>query len=1087
MQTPPPALHGDFQGFTTGSGRKINAATSAQLQRALSLMPDLVSMLPAHEASDDAVSDAAEPKPTVATAEMDVESASHTLVREQEMVAEEVGMVVTPLRPLHRRIFVPFDVCRRGASSSPVGGGSSTMDAKPRATPRNAMFWKPPLESPLHTASELILPLRESPKRHTPEPAEDDSCQSDPMKDTPMSHHLNHSAFKTPRISEGFGDAPISFGFTTGSGKSVAPPSDEQMQAWRKKLQLDDIILPISQSSHDPIVTPTKDEHVALNKQIQYSTPSPNESLVARSPSSASPSPSPSLSPSAQPSFQPVVENTRASNFNSKPAPRPNPVAMMGNGKKQFKPPRSIKKESAPTPPTPSEPQLNGTLHSPSPSAVHGDRIFSQIRSQVQPSPITSTANALSSSLFVASPSEEHIITSTPEDTLANLPPRRLFQSPLQQKTKPDEPSQNESIYEDDFFQSDTFRNEFDLSDFDPQSTPTSDCIGPSFWRPERMELQTYMPLLKSGFTRDVLDINSHNASEYMFRKSDCLEHGLQVDHDRIGWKEMMEMLKPDLCLGSLGCEWFKNHYRWIVWKLASQSRRFSLSLGPGHFNPKSVLGQLRHRYKKEVIQAKRSALKKIIEGDDSAYRHLVLCVSSLHIGRDVKDISLELTDGWYSIQTILDEPLQQLVDLHKIYEGQKLHISNSKLTGSGDNCSPLENNGRWKLQIHLNSVRRARWNTRLGFQKDALRINLESIHPGGGPVAACEVVILRTYPTQYMETLSDGSKVIRSAFGEEAASANFQNYRSEVVTKLQKNIVQTRKINGDPKYQRFDRLLYNEDGDCSFSILSAEDRAEFLAYKEQKLSEQNVSLQRAMQEDPSLERKVTPFTQIRVMDALGELTDTRKTALITIWRLGDEASEIFSEGMKAMFINLSVAKSRSGDQNDQTLRLSLSGHMWYETSKAISPLFTPRVHTSFLNLDQLAEYDEFDTAGIVLACTSKREIISRTGRTSFLRTILLMDESGTKLSVDQWMGNEEAQSIVEVKPMTILCFSNLSFRRFDGNIPAYIAVHTDLTIASVNPQKLHLKAARAKCYQYSRWNGEMLKQEVERYSSEYA
>lgn len=49
------------------------------------------------------------------------------------------------------------------------------------------------------------------------------------------------------------------------------------------------------------------------------------------------------------------------------------------------------------------------------------------------------------------------------------------------------------------------------------------------------------------------------------------------------------------------------------------------------------------------------------------------------------------LTDGWYSLRTVVDAPLSQLVDSGKIDIGTKLCVVGSELVGPQEACSPLE------------------------------------------------------------------------------------------------------------------------------------------------------------------------------------------------------------------------------------------------------------------------------------------------------------------------------------------------------------------------------------------------------------
>jgi hypothetical protein len=127
--------------------------------------------------------------------------------------------------------------------------------------------------------------------------------------------------------------------------------------------------------------------------------------------------------------------------------------------------------------------------------------------------------------------------------------------------------------------------------------------------------------------------------------------------------------------------EWVKNHFRWIVWKLAATERSFPEKFGQQLCQPDNVLNQLRYRYEREINLAQRSALKKITEKDDVSTRELVLCVWDIVLNHSPPQTSsadaclLRLTDGWYSLDARVDSYLLSLVQSSKIFVGQKLKI----------------------------------------------------------------------------------------------------------------------------------------------------------------------------------------------------------------------------------------------------------------------------------------------------------------------------------------------------------------------------------------------------------------------------
>lgn len=134
--------------------------------------------------------------------------------------------------------------------------------------------------------------------------------------------------------------------------------------------------------------------------------------------------------------------------------------------------------------------------------------------------------------------------------------------------------------------------------------------------------------------------------------------------------------------------EWVRNHYKWIVWKLACYDRCYPSKSTGTFLTVSNVLEELKYRYEREVNHGHRSAIKRILDGDASASSTLVLCISAVHLnceqkignnsietnGPENKNLAqVELTDGWYSIGALLDTLLSKQLHAGKLFVGQKL------------------------------------------------------------------------------------------------------------------------------------------------------------------------------------------------------------------------------------------------------------------------------------------------------------------------------------------------------------------------------------------------------------------------------
>ncbi|KAF9957869.1 Breast cancer 2, early onset [Mortierella alpina] len=118
---------------------------------------------------------------------------------------------------------------------------------------------------------------------------------------------------------------------------------------------------------------------------------------------------------------------------------------------------------------------------------------------------------------------------------------------------------------------------------------------------------------------------------------------------------------------------WLENHYAMIVWKLACYVRSWPRHLlaaaaaGSGWFCPGKVLDQLAYRYEREINRAERPAVRKIVEGDESSARHMVLAIAGIEKVEDEEAkkevLRVTVTDGWYAIAATLDACLTRAAE----------------------------------------------------------------------------------------------------------------------------------------------------------------------------------------------------------------------------------------------------------------------------------------------------------------------------------------------------------------------------------------------------------------------------------------
>eukprot|EP00727_Mastigamoeba_balamuthi_P000368 m51a1_g10328 putative breast cancer type 2 susceptibility protein (1398) ;mRNA; f:80904-88227 len=303
-----------------------------------------------------------------------------------------------------------------------------------------------------------------------------------------------------------------------------------------------------------------------------------------------------------------------------------------------------------------------------------------------------------------------------------------------------------------------------------PRSPAPADAPGPAAQRGTTLRelaggtaprLHTMVDLFREGVLAEVVALNSRTAATFRFRLADLRAQpacGVRSGDGRtIGPEDFLAALRGPLAGAAHEClrgdAWVRNHYRWVLWKLAAYERRFPERLGGRCVTPDRVHAQLAHRYAREVAGAARSALRRVYEHDDAPGRLAVLCVASVR-----SESALELTDGWYSVEAALDAELARYVRSGRICEGTKLAVFGAELEGEAAPTGPLEPEAaRVRLRLHFNGVRRARWWARLGFTRSrAFASRLSCVRAGCGAVPALDVLVLRRYPLLVVETLRD-------------------------------------------------------------------------------------------------------------------------------------------------------------------------------------------------------------------------------------------------------------------------------------------------------------------------------------------
>mgnify|MGYP003883031497 CR=1 FL=1 len=383
---------------------------------------------------------------------------------------------------------------------------------------------------------------------------------------------------------------------------------------------------------------------------------------------------------------------------------------------------------------------------------------------------------------------------------------------------------------------------------------------------------------------------------------------------------------------------WVANHFRWIVWKLASTERAFPALFGGQYLTKSRVLQQLKYRYECEINQARRSILRRIVELDASPAVHIVLCVvkilSKESHSSSQNQITLQLTDGWYSVHAVIDNDLAHLVRQGKIFVGLLLRIQGAQLIGPSNGTTPLECSANLEclpasehkfpahrmcrpcLKLHLNGTRRARWTTHLGVQSSGpyFPVQLSALSGTGGRVSVVDIVIERLFRPRYLTTMPLASSSAKMAPSKRSMSedeyAAHQRYLEQERAKLYQSIAVEMRDASDADSST--REQQQEDFRVEFEKRA--ERAGLTAVPVPFIVMQVRDLY-----DDAQNAAAAGSQRSQLLQAAGGYCPRRSRAQLTLWRYNEDMLRVLREGAAFRIHNVN-AKSWFGD-----LRLSVT------------------------------------------------------------------------------------------------------------------------------------------------------------------
>ncbi|XP_075228462.1 uncharacterized protein LOC142328580 [Lycorma delicatula] len=582
--------------------------------------------------------------------------------------------------------------------------------------------------------------------------------------------------------------------------------------------------------------------------------------------------------------------------------------------------------------------------------------------------------------------------------------------------------------------------------------------------------------LLEMGVKKSVIDVTSNNAVNFRFKASDYYDaefcdkniEGLPIGDgamlilDGAGTAGIQEITRaffasPNVCPSLISHQWVQNHYRWITWKLASMERSFPTTFTNVCLTPHNVMLQLKYRYDREIDACQRSALRKLLESDESSARRMVVCVSD--ISNVVEKNEIDLSDGWYSITTIIDNEMVELINRKKVVVGTKLIIQGAELINNDQGCDPLQVGENVRLRLHTNSARRVRWNTRLGFCKHSgpLPERLDSVLPKGGVIGRLDAIIARSYPLVYMKKSDDGKNVFLGMKAEERESRlrqqKIQQQIETVYSQIQKEVDSEKRKSNKRCYKQisseeFQSILspgkligITENSPDLCGILSKEQRDiidKFYCEEREKMQQ---SLQERLKEQLEEIKQQTsiPLLKLRLVDHLNPSCRKWKSGILSIWKPSEDLQSYLSEGAVVSISNVLANGSRNGE-----LQLNAGCQVKYSVKshsdavrRNVSPL-------SLLNdVTFKPQFMELDVVGIVIHIETL----------SSLQTAYITDSSKYLLGISFWGSIKDFGWEKIVSQGSFIACCNLQWRSGTASWHIPCAHVTEVSYFTLNPK----------------------------------
>lgn len=594
---------------------------------------------------------------------------------------------------------------------------------------------------------------------------------------------------------------------------------------------------------------------------------------------------------------------------------------------------------------------------------------------------------------------------------------------------------------------------------------------------PGRVQLKVAFPSRNPIVTLE-LDLNYEALVDYQFNAMAFLPNGIIIDNFREGipvghflvpMTETFAVGPRELEIAFLAAkgidpqlispQWFANAYKLILWKLVSMELLLPEERKDEILTVDNVLNELHYRYYMEIDLVKRSSLRECLEMDAVPGQLMVLVVE------DVRDNGglVILCDGQYSVKARIDAFLQRQIERGLLRRGIKLIVDSAEFINLDRGYAPLEVPDSVLLQIHGNSTRRCRWDTKLGRfnKKPKLKVSLQSVDPLGGVVSAMDLLVVRRYPLLFVSQDRHRNERMQRIYMQELETEN-SNLRERLYNTINQELAAEEQEMGKVKefpcftslseieaIQDLHEILQTKKNAHLEEQLTEIQREELAKYRERLLNDRMELIQQRINKEITEEMgSHSVLLRVKVTDL--QSPSLEKCAELWIWNpmnLNDMDLDIVDGA--AIYVENVVATGTRFNM----LQLK-SGKAFY--CKKLAPRkcnsADEPIHRKLTKLSSISDIStfvpvflEFDVVVIVL-------LVSDRLSDKFLH-VFATDDQLNVICLSFWKGLEEFCCQDIVVPGQVIALSNLQWRSKANSYRIPNGYVTEVTVLTRSPR----------------------------------